>query len=283
MRRTSPFIIPFLRINTIGFVLFLTITNFFVVKIPFHQLFSAHFSNEEAKNLSRIFHGLIMIFLSLYLIKHLFLNELSGIKLFTFKNPALLLIPLIYPMGLAITNFSEINFNKVDSISLILMLAATISKGIAEEITFRGLLQSYLLKKHLQYLSPLKLVLISSIIFGLMHVINITRYSYVDIINQVIGAFYFGVFFGALLLRVKNVFILGVIHGLINFSFSIGKLAPNDTLNQTEKYLYSTGEILSAIITYIIVFTPMLIIGWILLRHSTIKKLTQNFAGSANR
>ena len=103
-----------------------------------------------------------------------------------------------------------------------------------------------------------------------MHISNITRYEFVDVINQVIGAFFFGVFFGAMLIKTANVFLLGVFHGCINFVFKAGSLGRKTDLDN-DRYLYSVSEILSVIAKYTLVFSPLLIMGILLLRKSNTK------------
>ena len=101
-----------------------------------------------------------------------------------------------------------------------------------------------------------------------MHIINISRYGIIDVINQVIAAFFFGVFFGSLLLRTNNVFILGIIHGLINFVFQFRAIAKNN-IPEEPKYLYSFSDIIVAILRYSLFFLPLFFIGFYLIRRSS--------------
>lgn len=172
-------------------------------------------------------------------------------------------------MGLGIPNLFDLTNWETKVATIILTFLAMIAKGIAEEVAFRGLLQGYLIYRFSNNLSIMQIIFISATIFALMHIINITRYEYVDIINQVIAAFFFGVFFGAMILKVNNVFALGILHGCINFVFaanSIGEsVGPDNTTS-----LYTTKEILLVIAKYALVFSPLLFFGIILLM--TIKK-----------
>ena len=101
-----------------------------------------------------------------------------------------------------------------------------------------------------------------------MHVINITRYGIIDVINQVIASFFFGVFFGSLLLRTNNVFILGIIHGLINFVFQVRAIVKSN-IPEEPKYLYTFSDIIVAILRYSLVFLPLFFIGFYLIRRRT--------------
>jgi len=98
-----------------------------------------------------------------------------------------------------------------------------------------------------------------------MHIINIRRYSFVDIINQVIIAFFFGVFFGAFLLRTRNIYIIGIIHGLINFIFGIKTIFTHD-ISSNDNYIYSYSEIIFEVFKITLLFSPLLVIGILLLK-----------------
>jgi len=256
--------------NSIAFILAIAIINFLIIKIPFEKIFLNSFSFELSKNISRIIHGLVLVFFGITIIKIFSLSKSAGIKLFHIDRPGLLFLPIVYPMSLGISNLFGLGLNQTNWISIFLAFLAMISKGLAEEVVFRGLLQTYLIKKYASRLSVLQIVCISATIFALMHIINISRYEYVDVINQVIGAFFFGVFFGAMLIKTANVFVLGIFHGCINFVFKAGSLGGKTDLNNV-RYLYSVSEILLVIVKYTLVFSPLLIIGILLLRKSNTK------------
>jgi len=256
--------------NSIASISAIVVINFLVIKIPFEKIFLNNSSIETSKNIGRIIHGLILIFFSITIIKIFSLSKLAGVKLFHIKRPDLLFLPIVYPMSLGIPNLFGLELNQANWVSIFLALLAMISKGLAEEVTFRGLLQTYLISKYASRLSILQIVCISASFFALMHIINISRYEYVDVINQVIGAFFFGVFFGAMLIKTANVFVLGVFHGCINFVFKAGSLGIKPDLDN-DRYLYSASEILSVIVKYTLVFSPLLLIGILLLRKSNTK------------
>jgi membrane protease YdiL (CAAX protease family) len=258
--------------STFSFIFILVVLDLVVIKIPFERLFIGACSYETSKDIARIIHGFIIITGSIFFIKKLRLEKFSGIKLFQINNPYLLLIPLIYPMSLGWSNFSEIDSNDLSRPSFILAFSAIIFKGLAEEYAFRGLLQPYLIEKLGDRFSLFRIVCISATVFALMHIVNITRYGFVDIINQVIGAFFFGVFFGALLLRTVNVFMLGFLHGFINFLFKVKSLAGNN-LVQEDVYLYSAMDIFLTVLKYSLFFSPLFFIGFFLLKGWNREKL----------
>ncbi len=251
--------------NTLVFIICLIIFNLTIIKIPFHRFFDFFLPYDISINLSKVVQSLLIILISIFFIKSFSLNDFAGIKLWRIKNATLLAIPFIYPMILGYSNLSLLNKLQIDFNSILIVLAALIAKGMAEEISFRGLLQSYLLKKFAQQKSVLGIVILTSIIFALMHIINIRRYSFVDIINQVIIAFFFGVFFGAFLLRTRNIYIIGIIHGLINFIFGIKTIFTHD-ISSNDNYIYSYSEIIFEVFKITLLFSPLLVIGILLLK-----------------
>lgn len=258
--------------STSLFLFFVIVTNLLVIKIPFDLLFANIFSDEFSKNISRTIHGVIIVLFSIVLINKFSLNQIAGTKLFFIRKPLLLIVPFIYPMLLAIPNFSKFNFSNLTTVGFIIMIMAIMSKAFAEEFCFRGLIQSYLIKKYANRFSIYIIIQISAIVFALMHTINLVRYSYVDVISQVIFAFYFGVFFGAMLLHIRNVLLIGIIHGCVNFAFNITLLNnPGSAPNQT--VLTSEVEAIKTVFLFAVVFFPLWIIGMLMLRKINKKRL----------
>lgn len=265
----------FLLANTKIFIGALIITDLLILKIPFQNLFEFWYSTEVSKNLSRITHGVILVIIWMVFIRKFAFDDLAGAKLFSIKNPLYLFLPFIYPMSLSLFSISNLEVTQTNMGPMVLGFMGVVSKAMSEEIGFRGLLQAYLLKKYSDKISNLKIVCFTALIFALMHIINLTRYSFVDVINQIIGAFFFGVFFGALLLKTKNIFILGFIHGLINFSFSASRLY-GDKKNAHVTYVDSISEVLRSILIYSVVFLPLLILGLFILSRCDRKKNSSN-------
>ena len=82
--------------NIFAFVVCLIIANIIIIKIPFHKLFTNFYGFEIAKNIERSIHGFIIIIASIFLIRKLRLENLSGIRLLRVTSPWLLIIPFIY-------------------------------------------------------------------------------------------------------------------------------------------------------------------------------------------
>ena len=252
--------------NVFVFVVCLIVANIIIIKIPFHRLFINFYGYEIARSIERSIHGFIIIIASIFLIGKLRLANLSGIRLVRVTSPWLLIIPFIYPMSLGIVNFSGLDANKIDINVMLPAILAIVLKSMAEEYCFRGLLQSYLIKRLNNRISLFKIICLSAFLFAIMHIINISRYGVIDVINQVIAAFFAGVFFGSLLIRTNNVFLLGIIHGCINLVFMVRSLV-NDNVQQEYRTLYSFSDVVIAVLRYSLVFSPLFFIGFLLVRR----------------
>ena len=236
-----------------------------VLKLPFFKLFDSFFPLQVAKELGHLIHSLILISAALFLIRKLRLQKLAGIKLLSVKRPIFLLIPFVFPITLALPNLLTIDPPDIGPFYIVVSIIVWMLQAITEELVFRGLLQGYLFEKLYPRMQTMNIIMLVSALFAGMHIINLVRQSYVDVINQVIVAFYLGVFLGALMLKVKNVWLLGFIHGLINVTFGIDEIL---RIQPTIRIVNSTGEIIKTIIIYSLLLLPVLLIGiWIIKKH----------------
>ena len=131
--------IPNLYNNVVVFTFSLVALNVIIVKIPFHKVFLEFCNYEISKDIERSIHGIIIIVGSIFLIRKLNLERLSGLQLFFLKSPVLLIIPFVYPMTLGFLSLSTIEPEKIIWPPLLLALLATLLKGMAEEYAFRCL------------------------------------------------------------------------------------------------------------------------------------------------
>jgi hypothetical protein len=104
-------------------------------------------------------------------------------------------------------------------------------------------------------------VLVAAVLFGLAHFINLIREpgNTDGIGNQVVFACCIGIYFGALLLRTRNILLVGFVHGLINFVFALKKLLPPSQTSEATK-----GDLFSILLTYS-VFAAIAACGFYLL------------------
>ncbi len=124
-----------------------------------------------------------------------------------------------------------------------------------EEVVFRGVIQGYLSKQNPD--KPLhKVILITAILFALIHIVNI-RYSGIqNVLLQLIYAFYMGLFFGALIIKTNNVWLLGIAHGVLN-TFSVRCVEMQDN--------YLSKIDIGSLLGMLLMFSPVLIIYWLLM------------------
>lgn len=112
---------------------------------------------------------------------------------------------LAYQEAMVLTPFRDLS----------LLLLATMLVGIGEEFTYRG----YIFNALEKYNNTRKALLYSSILFGLLHSVNvIAGVSLTAAVIQVILTTAVGYAFGALYLRTgRNLILIAVLHGLYDF------------------------------------------------------------------
>lgn len=131
-----------------------------------------------------------------------------------------MIILLVCNFLLALDTISQFPI-KMPSLSLILLfLAEQLFVGVFEEFLFRGLILNTLLEKnkHLKYKGMMYSLVISSTLFGAIHMVNL--FDTPELINstiaQSIGAIFIGIFLGAVYLRSGNIWTVVVFHALID-------------------------------------------------------------------
>jgi len=110
---------------------------------------------------------------------------------------------------------------------LVIFAISVLLVGLAEEISFRGLIlplfiQTQKEKKYGIHLS----VLFTALLFGALHYINLAKEpdNFWGITSQVFFATSIGVFLGGLFLRTGSIIVVSVFHALVNFSFGTSDL-----------------------------------------------------------
>ena len=89
--------------------------------------------------------------------------------------------------------------------------------GFAEELAFRGYLYRALELK----LGEGKAILISAVVFGLFHLINLTHSPVQDVLLQVLYAFCIGMVFAVVRAKTKSLFWPVVAHAALNFVYEL--------------------------------------------------------------
>ena len=206
----------------------------------------------------------LMAIVSIYFIRKHDLSELAGITKRKVEKLSLLIFPLLYvPLInlLSIDTIPTINF--FTNISLLTVYC--ISIGLAEELSIRGFIQSFIIKYlGTTHKNAFIAVFTSALIFGLLHLIKFDKGLYGEI-SQVFYATFIGVLFGVLLLITKRLYPLIIIHAIIDFA---GKL---DTIGHPFKETISKPWSFEDSIVTILFVLPYLIYALVLTkRHKLI-------------
>lgn len=207
--------------------------------------------------------GPIIILLCLIIAKRLKFLPDGG-----FNNPRkrsypLLLIPLIFPGFAFITGF---NLNCLSDMGyFILSIIGTLIWGLMEEVTFRGAIIGYLRSRKVLK-SPNGICIFSAFLFGIIHLTNLRDSELVGVLQQVIFAFFIGLLFGMLLFKVNSIWLLGIVHGILNiFSMRCEEVeaVAQDMVNKTVE---SDQSLIVALLTPLVLCLPILVVYMLLVR-----------------
>jgi len=122
--------------------------------------------------------------------------------------------------------------------SISTFITIVIAAPILEELIFRGIILDGLLKKY----SPIKAILITSVLFGLVH------------LNpwQFLAALSLGIFAGWIYHETKSISFAIIIHAANNLGgFLIGKFSESDTLSTNKTLIESYGGVLNLVLILI--------------------------------
>ena len=248
----------------------------FIAALPFDALYTGFgLSDSGVQSLGELTQNTLAVVISLWVIFKQNLAQLAGLN---FKSKwlekHLVLVP-VYLIIIGVLQLINKDFTQVSTTDIGLLFIATLSIGFAEEFVFRGLLQSLFLKT----LGPnasksdlMKCVLIPSLLFGLLHLLNFNPANAASEIAQFLYSVFIGTAFGAILLRTNKLIPLAIIHGLIDFVFQLEDLLGKTTVSlETD----STQELINATASLLVV-APLFVVGLLLLRKMDIKHITQS-------
>ncbi|NNL01144.1 MAG: CPBP family intramembrane metalloprotease, partial [Eudoraea sp.] len=142
--------------------------------------------------------------------------------------------------------------------------------GYAEEYIFRGLLQSLFLKKYgLRKNGVFASILLSSLFFGALHLLNLTKPEYptAQVLIQVVYATFIGFFFGVVMLKTNKLIPVAITHALINFFFLLVFLPGLKPVQDVVDDSVSIGPI--------IITLPLFIIGLLIYRKLDKKEIIE--------
>lgn len=270
MKKTGLIII--LYVSTIIFILF---TGHFFIDFT-----TQYFSDYHARFIIGFILRGVLIVLSIILLKKLNLFPFSGLNTpLKISNPTALIIPVVI-IGVAIVSNKEL-YLAVSNLDLLLFLVTNVLVGIFEEISMRGVILPLFLKWfNLKNKAFFKSVILSSLIFGVLHYTNMynsEHYAFDIATSQVIIAFCIGVYFCGLFFRTGNILSSMLIHAAFNIAFGTEILQEirDGVKPPTGTEVNSFMELLPTLI----IFGTIVLIGLLMVKFSDkesfIKKLKQ--------
>ncbi|BCR36795.1 CPBP family intramembrane glutamic endopeptidase [Mariniplasma anaerobium] len=164
------------------------------------------------------FLGSIIFYFIIYTFGHKVLKiNRPFLKSFLMIVPALLISINNFPFIPLLTGNAEIT-KPLDTI--IIFAITCLSVGLFEELVFRGLILFFLLQKLPKNREGLLLsIVISSALFGFMHLFNIFDGANVGAtLLQVMYSFAMGLMWSVILLKTKSILLVIILHSIYNFT-----------------------------------------------------------------
>lgn len=120
-------------------------------------------------------------------------------------------------LGIINSNPEELSYPALGI--FILFIIRVLMIGAFEELAYRGFLLNIIIQKYGDSRKSLyTAAILSSLAFGLGHYSNLIYTPFISTTSQVIGAFCMGMFFAAVYLRSKNIWVCAFLHALWNFA-----------------------------------------------------------------
>lgn len=243
-------------------------------KLSLDFIFNGYnFDSYSTLAIGKIIKNIISIILIIFLLRYIkvipFFNFSLKINKIYFYIPLLIYV-FVFSGGFKI--FREFNFSDTTINIFVTYLLRVLSSAFLEEYLFRGLILGIFLfyypktKKGL-----LKSVIFSSLIFGIMHIVNlwtIEEETSENVINQIYAASCIGIMYGATYLRTKSIVILGILHFLTNFFTLIKEisLSSNEPYEKVIQQDDLVSLIVSQFLTLIIYGIPLFIGLYLILK-----------------
>ena len=196
--------------------------------------------------------------LCLWLYRRFYRNEYHPVSFKkNFKSSLILAYPIyglwIFIIGMYIFMIKRFPLSNFD----MPIIMRSVSAGLAEEVVFREISVSYLIRQWKGKNREIAIVTIPAVIFGLFHLVNIVNgNSVVNTLYQVMICLFAGLFYGAIYLIKGNVWPLIILHSAHDFivlSEENMLTSMNVTIPQTINSVYMFGFMLIAIYAIFII------------------------------
>lgn len=253
---------------------------FFFVRLPLDCVFEKlNFHSYTSIAIGKIIKNIISIILIIFLLRYKkeipFFNFSLKINKIYFYIPLLIYV-FVFSGGFKI--FREFNFSDTTINTFVTYLLRVLSSAFLEEYLFRGLILGIFLFYYPKTkMGLLKSVIFSSLIFGIMHIVNlwtIEEETSENVINQIYAASCIGIMYGATYLRTKSIVILGILHFLTNFFTLIKEISLSS--NEPHEKVIQQDDLVSLIVSQfltLIIYGIPLFIGLYLILKMTQKDI----------
>lgn len=158
-------------------------------------------------------------------------------------------VPLIVLASGNLWNGAALNYSPAETVCRIVCMLCV---GFLEEVIFRGLLFTAIAKDNVK-----SAIVISSVTFGIGHIINLFNGSGMDLVNnlcQIVFAIALGFLLVTIFYRGGSLFPCILVHSAIN---TLGTFA-NDTNLTTEMHLLHLGILIVVTVAYTVILTRTL-------------------------
>lgn len=233
-----------MKIKSPLFPIFLVLISLLLKSFSGPLFSSISFFEDEYLNKHLIKTG-VNVILSICYLSFIFNSKISNqLRLFgdsKFKFQ-LITFPLFYA---AIVNLVFFEFEGDLKLKyLIALLFSTLSVGLVEELSIRGIIQNQLIEFYGEHRKGIiKSIVLSSFLFALMHLINFDKGVWGEI-AQLFYSLFIGLAFGVVLFITKRIYPLIIIHGLIDFAAGLDRLGVVNNVQNTSSWENSLFVIL---------------------------------------
>ncbi len=215
--------------------------------------------------LSEIFYAIIMLVVML-LFKNSYVfttDKTKFIKSLKYCIPMLIITALIF-----LGNLNELHNATIGNLINALLLCAFV--GIAEEFMCRGWVQNEFIerygydKKHI-----ILSIVLSSCIFGIIHLTNIVSQDIFTTLIQVLQAASIGFMFGSIYYKTKNIWTVAFLHGIYDFSIFLGEV---NLIKDCTNTLPNLPTSIVTLISSLILITYFILSGVLVLMQTDLKE-----------
>lgn len=242
----------------------------FLIWVPFQHLVPG--VEEEIQLLiKRLINGSLIILFGLVLIRSFKLRETGYLHGRSVRNKRILWPLIGAVLFLLLLQYKRISTVQENATMLLFVLFVVIIKTAAEEIIFRGVLQTWYIKEEM---NPRRAIFFASLFFSLIHVVNFfTHGDWVSLICQVIFAFFMGLLLGAVNVITRNILLCCILHAIVNIPAALQQLERQKELVSDQTDIPTPlGEGLISIIFFCLIYSPLIILALYYFWHPKTKE-----------